>query len=478
MPTGGVTPAQSQPLAPQRAAGRLGAGVDPAGVVYEADGAIVRGIHARFAGFYTTLLQRPAVQEMIGRELIETSIDPGGLAGYALALRHRRIVPVSYCYEWPFPMLRDAALLTLDICVKLAGEGLVLQDASPFNVLYEGSRPILVDFTSIVPEHPNLLWVAYGQFCQLFLYPLVLWSTGSGRLARALLLDPLNGVGDGDLAPLLRTRALLRMPWLLTRVHLPRLLLGAVRRLSTDRALARVSARLKPTPEARCSFFRSLRGNVRSIPYRRGRSRWSQYYADVEGFFSPQGGGPKQSAVAAILAELRPRTVTDIGCNLGGYSILAAQAGARVTALDTDDDCVGSLYELARDRRLAILPLVVDAVNPSPSCGWRAIEYPAAPARLRSDMAMALALVHHLAITQRQTWERIALALADYADRWLLTEFVPLDDPRAVELLATSQREMGWYSLDGFLAALGRLFAQVETFPSHPEGRTLILCTR
>jgi hypothetical protein len=68
--------------------------------------------------------------------------------------------------------------------------------------------------------------------------------------------------------------------------------------------------------------------------------------------------------------------------------------------------------------------------------------------------------------------------LADYADKWLLTEFVPLDDPRSRELLATHRRDMSWYTLEGFLAVLSRFFGQVETFSSHPEGRTLVLCTR
>ena len=157
---------------------------------------------------------------------------------------------------------------------------------------------------------------------------------------------------------------------------------------------------------------------------------------------------------------------------------MAAQTGARVTAFDTDEDSVGLLYETAKAEVLDILPLVMDCLNPSPTCGWRALQYPSALQRLRSDMALALALVHHLAITQRQTFERIVVALADYAEKWLLTEFVPLDDPRSRELLATHSRDMSWYTLDGFVSALSHMFSCIETFPSYPDGRVLILCTR
>ena len=35
-------------------------------------------------------------------------------------LRHRRVPVVSYCYEWVPGMLKDAALVTLELCIRLA----------------------------------------------------------------------------------------------------------------------------------------------------------------------------------------------------------------------------------------------------------------------------------------------------------------------------------------------------------------------
>jgi SAM-dependent methyltransferase len=149
---------------------------------------------------------------------------------------------------------------------------------------------------------------------------------------------------------------------------------------------------------------------VAGIPLQVRRSFWSRYYADIQTFMRPEAFTPKQATVARILEQCRPETVVDIGCNRGGYAILAARAGARVTAFDTDEDSVALLYELAKEQRLDILPLVMDFLSPSPACGWRGLQFPSALQRLRSEMALALALVHHLAITQRQTFERIAPA--------------------------------------------------------------------
>lgn len=462
----------------EQKARNLGSGADPAGVVYELDGKYLRGIRPGFAEFYLVLLNNPSVRAMIGHQIIETEAVPDGIEEYPLTLWHRKLSPLNFCYEWPMQMLRDAALLTLDICINLIGEGLILQDAHPWNIVFEGPRQVFVDFTSIVAEDPHLSWVAYDQFCRLFLFPLAVAAFLPSKVCRALLLDQTNGISDADLERMLPIGAMLRIRWLFGRVYLPRLSLAIVERLSSDKALASLSSRLNPSRDMRRAFFHSLRGDVKAIPSRISKSVWSKYYADIQTFMDPSRFNHKQANVARVLAECRPQTVVDIGCNRGGYSILAARAGARVTAFDTDADSIALLYELAKDKRLNILPLVVDVLSPSPSCGWRAMQYASAPQRLRSEMALALALVHHLAITQRQTFERIIPAFADYADKWLLTEFVPTDDPRAQELLVAHRRDMSWYSLEGFIEALRRVFSRVETLPSFPEGRTLILCTR
>jgi hypothetical protein len=93
-------------------------------------------------------------------------------------------------------------------------------------------------------------------------------------------------------------------------------------------------------------------------------------------------------------------------------------------------------------------------------------------------MALALALVHHLAITQIQTFDRIVLTLSEYAEKWLITEYVPLEDPRSQELLLTNRRDMSWYSLDAFVLSLKKEFPKVTTFPSSPAGRVLCFCER
>lgn len=455
-----------------------GSYVDPAGTAYDCGDYYLRGIRTGYAEFYAKLLEHPTIISMLGSDIVETTIESDTMEAYPLTLRHRKLSPLSYCYEWPAQMLRDAALLTLDICIRLVDDKMVLQDASPWNIVFDGSRPILVDFTSIIIEDPHLLWVAYDQFCRLFLYPILVASCRSRKVARRLLVDQIGGIDHADLRNLLPMNALLRMPWLLDRIYLPLLAVSIIGKIGKDKSLAEQTGRFSPSSLARRFFFSSLRRNIESIPLRVGKSFWSQYYTDIRSFTRPAAFDLKQSAIAGLLERYKPRTLVDIGCNRGGYSVLAANAGARVVAFDTDEDSIALLYKYARQENLPILPLVMDALNPSPACGWRAMEFPAAPMRLRSEMALALALVHHLAITQRQTFERIVATMADYAEKWLVTEFVPLDDPRSIELLETHRRDMGWYSFEGFVACLQTVFKKVESIPSHPKGRSLLLCIK
>jgi hypothetical protein len=94
-------------------------------------------------------------------------------AGEAL-LEHERVPFVSYPYEWTFSMLRDAALLQLELQLQALEEGLTLKDASPYNVQWRGSRPVFVDVGSFERLREGEPWAGYRQFCTLYLYPLLL----------------------------------------------------------------------------------------------------------------------------------------------------------------------------------------------------------------------------------------------------------------------------------------------------------------
>ncbi len=91
-------------------------------------------------------------------------------------LRHERIPFVSYPYEWTFSMLKDAALVQLDLLVAALDRDMVLKDSTPYNVQFRGSRPVFVDIGSFERRREGEPWIGYRQFCMLYLYPLLLQS--------------------------------------------------------------------------------------------------------------------------------------------------------------------------------------------------------------------------------------------------------------------------------------------------------------
>ncbi len=457
---------------------QLGSDRDPTGSVFLKDGKILRGIRPDFRDEYLNILNQPLVQSLLGEKLVATQVAEEDLPGFALTLEHQRVAPPSYCYEWPMQMLQDAAALTLEICAELNETGYVLKDGTPWNILYAGSRPLLVDFTSIMPQQEDLLWVAYDQYVRQFLFPLLIGHSLSGRISRAVLMSSASGFSPEEVIRYLPAFSWLKTPWLVSRLYLPMFTVNMLRQSGQDKEIGKYRQKIPLKAAQRKTFFEQLRKDTLSFQFTAGQSHWSKYYEDINSFFEPGSFHAKQRVVADLLQACQPQTVVDLGCNQGGYAILAAQAGARVVAFDVDEDSVTLLYRLARQKKLDILPLVNDVLYPSLQAGWRGCEFPSAPVRFRSEMALALALIHHLAITQIQTFDRIVQTLAEYTDRWLITEFVPLDDPRSQELLVTNQRDMSWYSLDAFLAALKKEFSQVETYASFPSGRTLCFCQK
>jgi hypothetical protein len=145
--------------------------------------------------------------QLVGSELIDT--DSSDRDGWAALLRHERIAFVSYPYEWTFSMLKDAALLQLDLTLAGLDEQLMLKDGSPYNVQWRGTRPVFIDVGSFERLRPGEPWVAYRQFCMLFLFPLLL-EAYRGLSFQTLLRGSLEGIEPDVCRRMLRLRDLIR----------------------------------------------------------------------------------------------------------------------------------------------------------------------------------------------------------------------------------------------------------------------------
>ena len=376
-------------------------------------------------------------------------------------------------------MLRDAGILTLDICSSLLEDDWSLQDAHPWNVLFDGVSPRYVDAGSIRPlaDEGSLLWIAYQQFCQFFLFPLYLYSKGFEEVARPQLFRFKEGVSYELCSKVLPLKSKLWTPQILAHLEIPLKASHLVKKAGKEKGLRERDKVRVPDKKARRQFFSSLRADIARISLPIQDSTWSDYYDEFPDFESEEGWNTKQKTVARILERLKPKEVIDVACNRGWYALLAAHRGSKVLAFDFDPSCVSQLYHEVQKSQLDVQPLVMDLLNPTPPFGWRNRQYPSAIQRLDAELVFAFAVVHHLVISQWQNFERVVELLTDFTTRYLLVEFVPLGDDKVEEILTHSAIDStDFYTLDNFKTALSKVYSSIETFSSHPDGRTLILC--
>ena len=153
---------------------------DRNGVVFYRDSRVFRGLSAKALANWERLSTAAFFREQIAlgsivatsRTLPQLEAQFGG--DWAAVLEHARIPFVSYPYEWTFGMLKDAALLHLDLLEAALGAGMILKDSSAYNIQWRGTQPVFIDIPSFEVLRQGEPWVGYRQFCELFLYPLMM----------------------------------------------------------------------------------------------------------------------------------------------------------------------------------------------------------------------------------------------------------------------------------------------------------------
>jgi ribosomal protein L11 methylase PrmA len=441
---------------------------DPSGFVFRRDGVVYRQVAPRFqdewTAFATSELARRLIEQ--GRLLAFTEADPSLAAdGRAAAvIRPDPLDFVSYPYEWTFGELRDAALLTLDVLTDALASGFVLKDASAYNVQFRGIRPVLIDHLSFERSSPDEPWIAYRQFCEHFLAPLALIVERDIRMTR-LLRGSIDGIPLDLAASLLPGRTRLRLG-LATHLHLHS---RAQRQHAGDGA----APASRPTLSAGRlrNLIESLRSTVEGLRWNAAGTEWADYADQSHASYADSDA--KARSVESMLSAVGGGRCWDLGANTGRYSRVAAELGYQVLAFDIDPGAAERHYRaLKADGREAITPLVMDLADPSPSLGWAERERRGLLERADADVALALALVHHLAIGRNVPLPMVMDLFATLALQ-AIVEWVPRGDPMVDRLLASREDIFEDYDEAGFQAAAESRFEVVSRLPIEGSGRVL-----
>lgn len=437
---------------------------DPSGFVFTNDNMTYRQVNKSYAEHYELLKSGGLYQKLTEKKWLiehEDITDAEVTGDVYKILKPRQLGFINYPYEWSFSQYRDAALLTLNIQQLAMTCGMSLKDATPFNVVFEGSRPVFIDSLSFEKYDASKPWVAYRQFCECFLAPLLLSAYHHPDLLKLMISNP-DGIPLSLCASMLpfssRFNSLSSL-----HVHLQAGIKGPNK--SADSPPAFSAAKLN-------RILSHLASGIRSLQLTKKVSTWSDYYSNT--ILQDNYLKEKEILVSGFIDSVDVDSAIDLGANTGQFALMLEKKGNEVIAIDIDPLCIERLYIHSRENRYRITPVVADLMNPPPGLGWNNRERSSLLQRLSADLVLALALVHHLCIGKNLPFDHLAETVRNIG-QYLIIEFVPKEDEKVKQLLSHREDIFNTYDQEHFTAAFEEYFDILEAKPVGSSKRTLFL---
>lgn len=450
---------------------------DPSGFVFRHNGSVYRQVNKGYRENYELLFSSGLYDALVSERYLIPHNEVV-LSGYKPTPDAWKIITpeqipfISYPYEWPFGMLKDAALLTLSIQKMALEHGMSLKDASAFNIQFVKGRPVLIDTLSFEKYPEGKPWVAYKQFVEHFLCPLTLMSMVDIRLTRLSSIF-LDGIPVDLTSRLLPLRSRLNLSILLhIDAHASTQKKFAAKKLEKSLTTRRFSK------QALLGLIENLEGTVHRLTWNQKVTQWEDYYEEDKNNYNDESLQHKARLVEQYLGVVKPKRVWDMGANTGYFSKIGAELGADVISFDIDYGALETHYRhIVEKRQEKILPLFSDITNPSASLGWENGERMSLFQRGPADVVMALALIHHLAISSNLPFSHIASGFAKLS-KHLIVEFIDKEDSQVQILLANREDIFHDYSKDQFEKAFTEYFHIRKAIPIRASKRVLYLMER
>lgn len=438
---------------------------DPTGSVFFSGNSVYRSISDKTAPIIEKLFQTSFFQEYMNEgKIIPTSLIPNtyNVPG-KYVLQHEKIPFFTYPYEWSFYMLKDAALLTLDILKKCLAEGYILKDGTAWNLTYHRGKMVFFDILSIDKYEEGQVWNGYQQFCNEFLYPLFIKAYKNIDFQQ-LFKGTLFGIDTNLIRKMFNTKDILK-PGVFKHVFVNAILAG-----NKKVASATLKNRFKLPKSALIGIAGSLIKIIKSLKYDNKHSIWIDYaenntYTDKD-----------ELAKIDFIKEFsnhypRNSKIVDLGCNTGNYSFLAAKSHDLISC-DIDNNCIDNIYRQTTNNTTSITPMVLNLMNPSANSGWDLTERRSIFERMQADAFFSLALIHHICIANNVPLERFIQLLRKIANKGVL-EWVDKKDPMSQFLLRNREDIFANYNWESFEKIINKYFNIKKIQPVNNEHRKL-----
>lgn len=443
---------------------------DPSGFIYHRGGVLLRQVNESYRPDFEILKSSGLLDKLWEKQLMvkhsEADLSLAQAPGAVAVLQPELLPFISHPWEWPFTLLKQAALLTLNLQNLALDHGMSLKDASAFNVQLHKGKAIFIDTLSFEKHVPTEPWIAYAQFCRHFLAPLALMANTDVRL-QALLSENLDGIPLDLAAKLLPGKTKLNSG-LLMHLHL-----HAKAEKSGGTAQGGEAKKAAFSEAAMRGLIGSLEKTIQGLDWQPQGTEWADYYNDTN--YTAKSAESKHQILKSWITSLAKPGATcwDLGANDGRYSRIAAEAGFFTLAADIDPAAVEQAFRFISKNQVTNLhPLLADLRNPSPGRGWMNKERASLAERGPADLALALALIHHLAIGSNVPLPDVWAALTGLG-RQVIVEWVPKDDSQVKRMMHARRDIFDSYNEASFEAALpaGWVIKAKEKIPE--SGRIL-----
>lgn len=445
---------------------------DPSGFLFYHANSLYRQINKSYSEHYDHLIKSGLYDKLVSDNLLipheEVDVQPPVKEKCYKIIQPKYIPFISYPYEWSFTQLKLAGLVTLEIQKKAMKYDMILKDASVYNIQFIDSKPIFIDTLSFEKYEEEKPWKAYRQFCQHFLAPLALMSHRDIRLNQLfrIYIDGIPLDLASKLLPL-KTRSMFS---LLTHIHAH----AKSQKHYEDKKIDSKKIHL-----SRSSFegiIESLNSGISKLKWSFKDTEWGDYYSDTN--YSEPAFNHKKELVKQFIENIKPKTVWDLGANTGIFSRIPSKMGIPTIAFDIDPVAVEKNYlECLKNEEKNLLPLILDLTNPSPCVGWENKERKSFLDRAPVDMVLALALIHHLAISNNLPLAKISKFFKKICN-FLIIEFIPKIDSQVQRLLATREDIFDDYDKEHFEDEFEKNFEILESINVHDSERLIYLMKR
>lgn len=440
--------------------------VDDFGRVFFYGNKVYRAINNDKIEFCNELLNSMLFRELSEKKLIpKTTISDFQIENHAIVLEHEKLIEIQV-HEWSFTMLKDAAILILNINRICNKHGYELKDAHPLNILFRGcSTPVLVDIGSISKKN-NSKWYAFPEFLNAFLVPLLFWSEKKHYIVRKLLESnfhrmftiPSETLEESDLLNILKSskrpyvvkfrnstiiKTKRESPAIIFLVYLLKRIVNFVtgKKLSSlSYSMQYAGTRFLPTmfPES------SVENVIENLKPPYTNSIWQGYHTKYYNDLDNVSYSNRFIRLLNIIKELHDvKSVIDLAGNEGYFTFLLAKEikHQQYILTDYDENAIDNAYNTFKNHKsenvhTALLNFIFS----------KNIEN--SIKRFKSDLVLALAVTHHLILTEQYSIATIFERLKMFSNKYIIVEFMPLGLWAIGD--AEEKNVPNWYTVDWF----------------------------